>query len=216
MTTMAKICFVIVGLLKSSGKPLTEEDIFLDWGSGAGRFLICAPTLLGLSNLGSIGLECEGTLFKACQMTMQKYRESGFRVFVDAAHVQSQTLKSFHPARVVWNFDGHPVPVNQISATAKGSIHKEVMTLAFCTPSVDIVASTRMNNATFQFYFPEPQMLGFSRWRPHRIAGCTFDNTQLLVYVWVRCTAMQMPTQALYDPTIQNLVNSIRSKAKQS
>lgn len=210
--TMSKVCFVISGVLNLQQQPLQSSDVFFDWGCGSGRWLLYAPPLLGVSDMISVGIECAEILAKHCRDNLARCAHLGMRTNAGCHHGHSEDLRSFYPARIVWNYDGYPVACSSrlCSRSGKSDIHQRVMKLAFCTPTVDVVGSTRMNKATFNFYFPRPNDLGNSTWKLHCIPKCSFGNQQRRVYLWFRQTPMSH-NQLKEKCIVQSLVANIKS-----
>ena len=68
--TMGRICSLISTELASQKKPLCENDIFLDWGCGAGKWLIFARDFLKMPGMIAVGIEAEPKIFEICRINL--------------------------------------------------------------------------------------------------------------------------------------------------
>jgi hypothetical protein len=187
--TMTRICHVIKSELGRQQKPLQPSDIFLDWGCGAGKWLCFAQHLLGVSRLVLLGIEVEQVMFEICKKNIFDIRHASI------LHAQSQTLSNFSPARIVVNYDGGPQAMQN---TVKGRIHQTIMRTAFCSPTVDVVVSTRLNWDAFWTYFTDHwHLLGGSLWKCIYIRNCGFGGSRFTANVWFRLTPMRQNTYTI-------------------
>jgi hypothetical protein len=181
--TMTRICYVIRSELHHQQKPLQPSDVFLDWGCGAGKWLCFAQQLLGVSRLVVLGIEIEQALFEICKKNVCGVRR------VNTLHAASQSFSNFCPARIFVNYDGGP---QAMLDTEKGRIHQTIMRTAFCSPTVDVVVSTRLNWDAFWTYFTDHwHHLGGSLWKCIYIRNCGFGGSRFAANVWFRLTPMQ-------------------------
>jgi hypothetical protein len=196
--TMARICHVIRSELKFLNKPLQSGDVLLDWGCGAGKWLCFARQLLGVTKMVALGIEAVEGIVDICQKNLCDVR------LTNLVHAESHTFTSFCPARVVVNYDGG----NQaMQNTVKGRIHRRIMRTAFCSPTVDVVVSTRLNWETFWSYFSKHlHNLHGSVWKCIYIEKCGFGGSRFTVNVWFRLSPMQnFNFTHRYDQRMQEL-----------
>jgi hypothetical protein len=200
--TMARICHVIKSELQLH-KPLQPGDMLLDWGCGAGKWLFFARNFLGIAQMVTLGIEAVEDIFRICQKNLGDVRLSSI------LHAESHTFTSFCPARVVVNYDGG----NQaMQNTVKGRIHRRIMRTAFCSPTVDVVVSTRLNWDAFWCYFSKHwHNLHGSLWKCIYIEKCGFGGSRFTVNVWFRLTPMQNFDLSCikYDRQMQKLISGL-------
>ena len=65
--TMARICHTISSELANLGNPLNRDDILLDWGCGAGKWLCFARQFLSVPDMTALGIEVEEGIFAICK-----------------------------------------------------------------------------------------------------------------------------------------------------
>ena len=175
---MAKICSVIKSELEMLNKPITPDDIFLDWGAGAGRWLIFVKLFLG--DLICLGIECDSEVYKICNNNLTKAQVVGFGHRSKVLWARSESFECFCPVRIFYNYDGG---AQKTQATAKGTIHPTLMRAAFSSPSVDVIVSTRTSLTVFCEYFENQFFrLGNSVWKavrlpPQSMGGSSFRVT---------------------------------------
>lgn len=202
--TMGRICSVISSELAIQKKPLCESDILLDWGCGAGKWLIFARDFLRLPRMKAIGIESEQKIFDVCCVNVCAAKNAG-RTRVHVLHARSESFDSFCPARVVLNYDGSPQKPLAVAANGKGRIHKTIMRNAFCSPTVDVIVSTRLNEHTFKQYFHRHlARLRHSVWKCIFVPACDFGGNKFATNVWFRLSPMQMHACDIsIDPRMQ-------------
>jgi hypothetical protein len=204
--TMARICHVIAAELDAQCKPLQPDEILLDWGCGAGKWLLFARELLEAPQMIALGIEAEERIFDVCSRNLRVGQQVGVRG-TNVLHARSDTFSSFCPARVVLNYDGGQ---QKLQETTKGRIHLNIMRTAFCSPSVDVVVSTRLNMGVFCRYFSEHlDKLGGSLWKCLFVPRCHFGGSQFNVNVWFRLSPMHRKSNILIEPRMQDLVTGL-------
>lgn len=195
---MTRICHVIKSELACLQKPLQPNDVFLDWGCGAGKWLCFAQQLLGVLRLVVLGIEIEQTMFEICKKNVSDV------CCANILHAASQSLSNFCPARIVVNYDGGPQAMQN---TAKGRIHQTIMRTAFSSPTVDVVVSTRLNWDAFWAYFTDHwHHLGGSLWKCIYIRNCGFGGSRFTTNVWFRLTPMQRNNTYTIDKQMHKLL----------
>ena len=194
---MARISYLISFELKRLGKPLQSGDVFLDWGCGAGKWLCFAKRLLGVPGIVSVGIEKEKPIYDVCKKNL-----SGL-LGCNVLHERSESFVSFCPARVALNYDGG---TQAMQLSEKGQIHPTVMMAAFCSPTIDVVVSTRVNSAAFWTYFSEhlDKFCG-SLWKCIYLDKCNFGGSKFIANVWFRISPMHTPT-ILIEKRMQGLL----------
>ena len=91
--------------------------------------------------------------------------------------------------RVVLNYDGG---TQKILNTVKGRIHQTIMRVAFCSASVDVVVSSKLDMNTFYRYFGyHIGKLCGSLWKCLVCPTCDFGGSRFNVNVWFRVTPMR-------------------------
>jgi hypothetical protein len=180
--TMARICHLISSELQHLGKPLQPCDILLDWGCGAGNWLCFARELLGVPSMVALGIEMDDEIYAICTKNLRHISKC------NVLQAESETFKSFCPARVVVNYDGG----NQaLLYTPNGTINRTIMRTAFSSPTVDVVVSSRLNWNTFWTYFKDHlDRLGGSVWKCIYVEDCRFGKSTFNYNVWFRVTPM--------------------------
>jgi hypothetical protein len=121
----------------------------------------------------------------------------------------SETFASFCPARVIVNYDGG----NQaMQLGPKGRIHRSIMRAAFCSPTVDVVVSTRVNLETFWAYFSKHlHKLRGSVWECVFIEKCSFGGSKFNANVWFRISPMQKTCSPIVDKRMQKMLSGFSS-----
>jgi hypothetical protein len=185
---MARICHLVSSELISQKKPLQSRDIFLDWGCGAGKWLFFARELFEVPDMIALGIEGEQRIFDICYQNLLTARHKGFG-WTNILHAQSQSFATFCPARVMFNYDGG---TQKLQNTKKSRIHLAIMRTAFCSPSVDVIVSSRLNFVAFNRYFsPHIHKLCGSLWKCIYVPKCDFGGSKFNVNVWFRLSPMR-------------------------
>lgn len=128
----------------------------------------------------------------------------GFGLNTSVLNVQSEKITSFCPVRVFVNYDGGDHKKRDDSV--KGRIHLKIMRTAFCSPSVDVIVSSRTNMNIFSRYFSQHMhKLCGSVWKCIFLSAVDFGGSKLRTYIWFRLTPMQNVT-VCFDPRIEQLV----------
>jgi hypothetical protein len=144
-----------------------------------------------------LGIECAQKIFDICKTNLTNIRGS------NAVLAKSESFDSFCPARVVVNYDGG---IQAMSRTLNGQIHQQIMRKAFCSPTVDVVVSTRLNWDAFWDYFGgNLHLLGGSLWKCIYIKQCVFGGSKFTPNVWFRMSPMHACTPII-DKRMQNLI----------
>jgi hypothetical protein len=186
--TMARICYVIRSELQLQGRPLQAGDVLLDWGAGAGKWLLFARAFLHAPGMFALGVEVEEAIHRVCTQNINVAQDQGFSFNTEVIHSSSETFLSFCPARVVVNYDGG---YQKRSHTPKSRIHQTIMRTAFVSPSVDVVVSTRLNQQQFRDYFEgHSHRLRGSNWKCRVLPGANFGGSSFNVNIWFRLTPM--------------------------
>ena len=195
---MARICHVISSKLQHLGKTLTPDDIFLDWGSGAGKWLCFARQLLGVPEMIALGIEKDQVIFDICKRNLSDIKRS------NVLYAHSESFTSFCPVRVFYNYDGG----NQaMQRTVKGRIHQTIIRTAFCSPTVDVVVSTRLNWDKFWGYFSKHlHKLCGSLWKCIYIKNCNFQGSKFNVNVWF-CLSPMHACISFVDKRMEKLLS---------
>ena len=163
--TMARVCFVISSQLEVMQKPLSGMDIICDWGAGAGKWLLYAPQFFQHPEMKVVGIECENKIFSVLENNILEARRSGFPIRAGVLNDFSQTFISFCPARILFAYDG-AYRAKHVLKTEASRIHMTIMRLAFCSPTVDVIVSTRTNMHVFGRYFEcDIEKLSGSVWK---------------------------------------------------
>ena len=190
---MAKTCYVISSELLRQRKPLMPGDVLLDWGCGSGKWLCFARKLLGVPNMIALGIEAEQRILDVCKNNLAAFNTCRCSVVLE----KSERFASFCPARVVVNYDGG---IQSMQSNANGKIHRTIMRTAFCSPSVDVVVSTRLNWNTFWTYFSKHlDKLCGSLWKCVHIDECSFGRSKYSVNVWFRTSPMQPSSKQMHN-----------------
>lgn len=146
----------------------------------------------------ALGIEAVQGIADICKKNL------GDRRLSNLVRAESHTFTSFCPARVVVNYDGG----NQAMLnTVKGQIHRTIMRTVFCSPTVDVVVSTRLNRDTFLRYFTNHwDKLQGSMWKCLYIEKCGFGGSRFTVNVWFRLSPMHKSNHTCrYDQRMQEL-----------
>jgi len=138
--TMTKICHVINCELVQQKNPLKPSDVLLDWGCGAGLWLIFSSRFFGI-DLTCLGFECEQSIFEICAANIIAARRFGLGHKSRVLLAYSQTFETFKPARIVVNYDGG---AQRFQRTKSSRVHLNIMRTAFCSPSVDVIVSSKL------------------------------------------------------------------------
>ena len=130
----------------------------------------------------ALGIEKDQVIFDICKRNLSDIKRS------NVLHAQSESFTSFCPARVFVNYDGG----NQaMQHSHKGRIHQTIMRTAFCSPTIDVVVSTRLNWERFWGYFSKHlHKLCGSLWKCIYIEKCGFGGSRFNVNVWFRISPM--------------------------
>jgi hypothetical protein len=203
--SMARICHVISFELRQQKKPLKSGDILLDWGCGAGKWLIFARQLLGVQEMVALGIEQEQRIFDICKRNLVEAQILGVNR-ANVLHAQSQSFASFCPVRVFLNYDGG---TQKMQCTIKARIHRTIFRAAFCSPTVDVVVSSRLNVDTFRKYFSNHlEKFRGSLWKCLYVPRCYFGGSRFNTNVWFRLTPMQS-CHNIVDSRMQDLLAGV-------
>jgi hypothetical protein len=204
--TMARICHVISSELQRQGRPLQPGDVLLDWGAGAGKWLLFARDFLQSPDMFALGIEIEEQIFRICSKNIEVAQAQDVALRTKVLHSSAATFLSFCPARVVVNYDGG---YQKKLDTPKGRIHQTVLRTAFVSPSVDVVVSTRLNLQTFEDYFSGHLLrLGHSRWKCLFLESQNFGGSNFNVNIWFRLSPMDVQGRSFLDPRIHAIFNT--------
>ena len=147
----------------------------------------------------ALGVECEEDIYKVCCRNIDTAQSLGFAHHSMVLHDKSETFSSFHPVRLFIGYDGGS---QTFVNSHKGRIHLSIMRMAFCSPSVDVVVSSRLNLRSFTRYFEKHiHKLRGSLWKCLFIPCLSFGSCKYNVNVWFRLTPMQHATSFI-DPRI--------------
>ena len=175
--------------LENLQKPIGKQDILLDWGAGAGKWLIFAPHFLGVPDMTAIGIECERQIFEFCQTNLSLARKNKLTAHTCVIHANSQTFASFFPARIFLNYDGGS---QKNLDTEKSRIHLRIMRIAFCSPSVDVIVSSKTSMDVFNRYFSKHvSKLCGSTWKCLFVPHANFGGSTYNVNIWFRLCPMK-------------------------
>ena len=184
--TMARVSHVITSELAQLGKPLQPGDVFLDWGCGAGKWVLIARELLEEPDLIVVGIEKNDKIMQLCHENLMRAQRMG-KTGINVLKANSGNFTSFCPARVVVNYDGGTQKLLQ-----KFRMHCHIMRNVFCSSTVDVVVSTRLGSAAFRRYFAN-HLVKFcgSLWKCLYIPNGYFGGSKFNVNVWFRLSSMQ-------------------------
>ena len=124
----------------------------------------------------ALGIEQEQPIFEICQANLCDIQRSNVLL------ARSESFASFCPARVLIGYDGG----NQaMQHGPKGLIHRTIIRTAFCSPTVDVVVSTRLNLETFWTYFSKHlHKLRGSVWKCIFMERCGFQGSHFTMNMW--------------------------------
>ena len=125
----------------------------------------------------ALRIEKDQVIFDICKRNLSDIKRS------NVLYAHSESFTSFCPVRVFYNYDGG----NQaMQRTVKGRIHQTIIRTAFCSPTVDVVVSTRLNWDKFWGYFSKHlHKLCGSLWKCIYIKNCNFfQGSKFNVNVW--------------------------------
>ena len=138
-----------------------------------------------------------GAIFDILQQNICHARESGYACRTSVLQDRSETIQSFCPARIILNYDGG---AQKFQETVKSRIHLRIMRTAFCSPSVDVIVSTKTNLHMFCRYFVRHlAKLSGSVWKCYYIPGCNFGGSTYTTNVWFRVSCMKNQEMCLDD-----------------
>ena len=201
--TMARVGHIIKSELALLGAPLQPGDLFLDWGCGAGKWLLFARELLELPEMIVLGIEKNKKIFDLCEANLLRAQRIG-KTGVSVINADSESFKNFCPVRIVVNYDGG---TQKLQENNRGRIHCHIMRTIFCSPSVDVVVSTRLGCVAFRRYFScHIARLCGSLWKCIYVKG-DFGGSKYNVNVWFRISCMQYIKNILIDPRMLKLIS---------
>ena len=188
--TIGRVCHVIKCELEALRRPLSSSDSLLDWGAGAGKWLLFAPRFLAVPKMFTIGIECEYAIFDMCRKNIhQAQRLFKHSPTAKVIFAKSQSFTSFCPVRVVVNYDGG---TQKALKNSKSRTHQTIMRTVFCSATVDVVVSSRLDMNTFHRYFgAHIEKLSGSLWKCVVCPACYFGGSKFNVNVWFRLTPMR-------------------------
>lgn len=202
--TIARICHAIKSELEQQGHPLKAGDVLLDWGAGSGKWLLFAREFLGTPGMLGLGIECERGVYEICCRNLRTAQEQGFGLQTAVLHADATSFRCFCSVRVFLNYDGG---FQKTLDTPKGRIHQTIMRAAFCSPSVNVIVSTRTNMLVFNRYFSKHlHRLGGSVWKCVYLPPQDFGGSHFQVNIWFRVSPMQEWDQHVCDVRLATLV----------
>lgn len=179
---MSKVLSIVGSTIKVS-----NQDVLLDWGFGLGRWLIFGPFLLGVRDLVTVGLEKNKRIFQSGSDCLDNVNKTTYRTKTSVANMDSSAMGCFCGATIVINYDGG---IQATSFGKKNTIHLDIMTAIFRTPSVRVVVSTKLDFFRFQKYFPKTQsVVHVEEWELVRLRQ---PGGQYGVSIWFRKSSQNM------------------------
>ncbi len=179
---------------------LTPSDVIVDWGVGAGKFLLsyfflCKNRPIGVKLLG---IEKSLEAFNVCVRNVRRFHSvvEGAPYQINLHYGDSTSVKRWEPVTVVVNYDGG------VQSHVE-EYHYILMRNCFQSESVRAIFSTKMNRTLFNIYFKDEPT--YSTWVCHTSAQpLKFGKSSFTGYLWVRRTrsVVQYPT----DPLLQSLL----------
>ena len=205
--TMAKICNLISQELARMKKPVRSDDVFLDWGAGSGKWLVFVSYFLKV-DVTCIGVECDSIVYEVCKQNLEKAQMLHCATNSRVVQAYAQSFSCFCPVRIFYNYDGG---FQKMQATAKGQIHPTIMRAAFCSPSIDVIISSRTSLSMFAQYFcGDFYLLGDSRWKAVSLPGQSMGGSAYCVTVWFRLSPMSEPCAFFVDTRFEAILADLR------
>jgi hypothetical protein len=165
-------------LINQVYQPSEENDVLLDWGMGAGKMILSKTYLSNVPNMHAIGIEQDKHTCSIAHRNISNSTITNTRIF----HGDSSTLsiQKWEELRcsIVVQYDGGPSPYYE-------EYHRRLMQSLFGTTTVNVVFSTKMNQALFRTYFEDtPHML--QRWTLYQMERLSFGGSHFRGNLWVR------------------------------
>jgi hypothetical protein len=169
--TLYKIWFLINKICR-----VREDDVFLDWGMGAGKMIISKLFFSPYNNISSVGFEVDPHAFGIAKRNIQRMAVTDNKIFCGDSSEKTSLFWEALGCSIVMQYDGGTSPF--IS-----EYHQKLMHALFNARTIRAVFSTKMNRSLFVTYFQDREDI-MRKWKVHQLGGLSFGKSSYKGYLW--------------------------------
>lgn len=209
--------------------PFEKDDLIFDWGAGAGKLMLAAhwfaPVRIRtmgveidkgqsvalarnlLCALGELESEC-GQMHSMADAYHEATGQKMPRIKMAIRAGDSTTIHNFAPAKYIIQYDG---PTSG-AASGFSQYHKDIMTHAMRSPSMQLVASTKMDEGLFRDYFEEDEPGIFKQWKVFVVPKLTAEKQSIRMHIWVNQVNLVDVDDTPTNPMVREMLDVLKQK----